>query len=130
MTTKADFTEEEWARLGRAPLVAGMAITLADPGGPVPRRHRPGRRDQPDDRAGDPPGHGEPGEQREQGGQPGRAGDGAQQRGLQAAVGGVEPGTGGPHQRGARSLAAGVYVVAPFRRCSRSPISFLFLFLF
>jgi hypothetical protein len=35
MTTKADFTEEEWARLRRAPLVAGMAITLADPGGPI-----------------------------------------------------------------------------------------------
>jgi len=35
MTTKADFTEEEWAQLGRAPLVAGMAITLADPGGPI-----------------------------------------------------------------------------------------------
>ena len=35
MTTKADFTEEEWARLGRAPLVAGMAITFADPGGPI-----------------------------------------------------------------------------------------------
>jgi hypothetical protein len=35
MTTKADFTEEQWARLGRAPLVAGMAITLADPGGPI-----------------------------------------------------------------------------------------------
>ena len=35
MTTRADFTEEEWARLGRAPLVAGMAITLADPGGPI-----------------------------------------------------------------------------------------------
>jgi hypothetical protein len=35
MTTKADFTEEEWARLARAPLVAGMAISLADPGGPV-----------------------------------------------------------------------------------------------
>ena len=35
MTTKAEFTEEEWARLGRAPLVAGMAITLADPGGPI-----------------------------------------------------------------------------------------------
>jgi len=35
MTTKADFTEEEWVRLGRAPLVAGMAITLADPGGPI-----------------------------------------------------------------------------------------------
>jgi hypothetical protein len=35
MTTKADFTEEEWARLGRAPLVAGMAISFADPGGPI-----------------------------------------------------------------------------------------------
>jgi hypothetical protein len=35
MTTKADFTEEEWARLGRAPLVAGLAISLADPGGPI-----------------------------------------------------------------------------------------------
>jgi hypothetical protein len=35
MTTKADFTEEEWQRLGRAPLVAAMAITLADPGGPI-----------------------------------------------------------------------------------------------
>src|SRR3954462_2977 len=35
MTTRADFTDEEWARLGRAPLVAGMAITLADPGGPL-----------------------------------------------------------------------------------------------
>jgi hypothetical protein len=34
MTTKADFTEEEWERLGRAPLVAGMAISIADPGGP------------------------------------------------------------------------------------------------
>ena len=35
MTTKADFTEEEWARLERAPMVAGMAISLADPGGPI-----------------------------------------------------------------------------------------------
>jgi hypothetical protein len=35
MTTQADFTDEEWARLRRAPLVAGMAITLADPGGPI-----------------------------------------------------------------------------------------------
>ena len=35
MTTKADFTEEEWIRLGRAPLVAGMAISIADPGGPL-----------------------------------------------------------------------------------------------
>ena len=35
MTTKDDFTEEEWARLKRAPFVAGMAISLADPGGPI-----------------------------------------------------------------------------------------------
>jgi hypothetical protein len=35
MTTKADFTDEEWARLQRAPIVAGMAISLADPGGPI-----------------------------------------------------------------------------------------------
>ena len=35
MTTKADFSDEEWARLGRAPLVAAMAISLADPGGPI-----------------------------------------------------------------------------------------------
>jgi hypothetical protein len=35
MTTKADFTEDEWARLERAPFVAGMAISLADPGGPI-----------------------------------------------------------------------------------------------
>jgi hypothetical protein len=35
MTTKSDFTEEEWTRIVRAPLVAGMAITLADPGGPI-----------------------------------------------------------------------------------------------
>jgi hypothetical protein len=35
MTTKADFTNEEWAQLERAPIVAGMAISLADPGGPI-----------------------------------------------------------------------------------------------
>ena len=35
MTSKADFMEEEWARLERAPIVAGMAISLADPGGPI-----------------------------------------------------------------------------------------------
>lgn len=35
MTTKSDFTEDEWSRLVRAPFVAGMAISLADPGGPV-----------------------------------------------------------------------------------------------
>ena len=35
MTSQADFTDEEWTRLKRAPFVAGMAISLADPGGPV-----------------------------------------------------------------------------------------------
>src|SRR4051812_40206931 len=35
MTSRTDFTDEEWARLERAPLVAGMAISLADPGGPI-----------------------------------------------------------------------------------------------
>jgi hypothetical protein len=35
MTTKADFTEDEWATLVRSPIVAGMAITFADPGGPI-----------------------------------------------------------------------------------------------
>src|SRR3954469_786429 len=35
MSGKADFTEEEWTRLKRAPFIAGMAISLADPGGPI-----------------------------------------------------------------------------------------------
>ena len=35
MTTSADFNDEEWARLGRAPVLAGLAITFADPGGPL-----------------------------------------------------------------------------------------------
>ena len=35
MTTKADFGEEDWTRLKRGPFVAGMAISLADPGGPI-----------------------------------------------------------------------------------------------
>jgi hypothetical protein len=35
MTDKADFTTEEWTRLKRAPFVAGMAISLSDPGGPI-----------------------------------------------------------------------------------------------
>jgi hypothetical protein len=35
MTSKSDFPEDEWARLVRAPFVAGMAITIADPGGPI-----------------------------------------------------------------------------------------------
>jgi hypothetical protein len=35
MTAKADYTEEEWTRLRRAPFVAGLAISMADPGGPI-----------------------------------------------------------------------------------------------
>jgi len=35
MTSKDAFTDEEWTRLLRAPFVAGMAISLADPGGPI-----------------------------------------------------------------------------------------------
>ncbi len=35
MTAKSDFTEEEWTRIVRAPFMAGMSITLADPGGPI-----------------------------------------------------------------------------------------------
>jgi hypothetical protein len=35
VTTKTDFTEDEWTRVLRAPMVAGMAISLADPGGPI-----------------------------------------------------------------------------------------------
>ena len=35
MTSKSDFPDDEWARVIRAPLVAGMAIMLADPGGPI-----------------------------------------------------------------------------------------------
>jgi hypothetical protein len=35
MTSKQDFTEEEWTRIRRAPLVAGFAISVADPGGPI-----------------------------------------------------------------------------------------------
>jgi hypothetical protein len=35
MTSKADFADEEWSRLRRAPMVAGMSISLADPGGPI-----------------------------------------------------------------------------------------------
>ena len=35
MTSKTDFTDEEWTQLKRAPFIAGMAISLADPGGPI-----------------------------------------------------------------------------------------------
>src|SRR6185503_19467294 len=35
MASKADFNEDEWTRLKRAPFIAGLAISLADPGGPI-----------------------------------------------------------------------------------------------
>jgi hypothetical protein len=35
VTTKAEYTDDEWATLVRSPLVAGMAISIADPGGPI-----------------------------------------------------------------------------------------------
>jgi hypothetical protein len=35
VTTKSDFSEEEWSRILRAPFVAGLAISLADPSGPI-----------------------------------------------------------------------------------------------
>ena len=35
MTAKSDFDPDEWARIVRAPMMAGLAITLADPGGPI-----------------------------------------------------------------------------------------------
>lgn len=35
MATKADFTQAEWERLGRAPVVAGLAISFSDPSGPL-----------------------------------------------------------------------------------------------
>jgi hypothetical protein len=33
MTSEQDFADEEWTRIRRAPLVAGVAIPLADPVG-------------------------------------------------------------------------------------------------
>jgi hypothetical protein len=35
MTSKSDFSKEEWAHVLRAPFVAGLAVTMADPGGPI-----------------------------------------------------------------------------------------------
>jgi hypothetical protein len=35
VTTKNDFSAEDWNRIARAPFVAGLAISLADPGGPI-----------------------------------------------------------------------------------------------
>ena len=35
MTSKNDFAEDEWAHIVRAPFLVGMAVSLADPGGPI-----------------------------------------------------------------------------------------------
>jgi hypothetical protein len=35
VTAKSEFTEDEWSRILRAPFVAGMAISLSDPGGAI-----------------------------------------------------------------------------------------------
>ena len=35
MTGKTAFSDEEWVRIRRAPFVAGLALTIADPGGPI-----------------------------------------------------------------------------------------------
>jgi hypothetical protein len=35
VTTRADYTEDEWEALRRAPMVAGLAVSFADPGGPI-----------------------------------------------------------------------------------------------
>ncbi|NLE11215.1 MAG: hypothetical protein GX630_06880, partial [Actinobacteria bacterium] len=35
MSSKTDYTAEEWTTLVRAPLLAGLSLTLADPGGPI-----------------------------------------------------------------------------------------------
>jgi hypothetical protein len=35
VTTKSAFTADEWSRIVRAPMVAGLAISVADPGGPI-----------------------------------------------------------------------------------------------
>jgi hypothetical protein len=37
MASRTGFTDEEWTRLKRAPLVVGMAISIADPGAPIAR---------------------------------------------------------------------------------------------
>lgn len=35
MSTRTDYTDAEWERLERAPIIAGLAISIADPGGPI-----------------------------------------------------------------------------------------------
>jgi hypothetical protein len=35
MTTKADYTAEEWELLARAPFMVAMAVVAASPSGPI-----------------------------------------------------------------------------------------------
>ena len=35
MTSKQDFTDDEWVHIVRAPFVAALAVSLSDPGGPI-----------------------------------------------------------------------------------------------
>jgi hypothetical protein len=35
MTSKNDFSEDEWAQIVRAPFVGALAVSLSDPGGPI-----------------------------------------------------------------------------------------------
>lgn len=39
MTGKTDYIDEEWTHLERAPFVAGLALSIADPGGPIEMAH-------------------------------------------------------------------------------------------
>ena len=79
---------------------------LPDPGGAVAPAHRPGRRDQLPHRPGDPPGHGQPRQQRQHRRQPGRPGYRPQERRLQGVVRGSEAGAGEPHHGSADRRAA------------------------
>jgi tellurite resistance protein TerC len=68
----------------------------ADPDAALPAGHPAGHRDDLLDRAGDPPGDGQPGQHGQQRGQPGRARDGPQQRRPQRVVGAGQAGAGEP----------------------------------
>ncbi len=74
---------------------------LPRPGRPVAACHRPGHRDQPGDGAGDAPGDSEPGDEREQRGEPGGPRDGSQQRRPQDVIGAAETGRGEADEDGA-----------------------------
>ena len=39
MTGKTDYVDEEWTHLVRAPFVAGLSLSIADPGGPIEMAH-------------------------------------------------------------------------------------------